>query len=44
LDFVCGDEVHGSCTELREFLEDRGQGYVLRVASSFLFALAPGPG
>jgi SRSO17 transposase len=38
--FVCGDEVYGSCTELREFLEDRGQAYVLRVASSFL--LAPG--
>jgi len=25
-----------------EFLEDRGQAYVLRVASSFVFALAPG--
>src|SRR5512135_3876625 len=24
-DFACGDEVYGSCTELREFLEDRGQ-------------------
>ena len=22
LDFVCGDEVYGSCTELREYLED----------------------
>ena len=41
-DFTCGDEVYGSCTELREFLEDRGQAYVLRVASSFTFALAPG--
>ena len=41
-DFACGDEVYGSCTELREFLEDRGQAYVLRVASSFIFALAPG--
>jgi hypothetical protein len=41
-DFVCGDEVYGSCIELREFLEDRGQAYVLRVASSFLLALAPG--
>jgi len=29
-DYVCGDEVYGSCTELREFLEDRGQAYVLR--------------
>jgi SRSO17 transposase len=39
--FACGDEVYGSCTELREFLEDSGQAYVLRVASSFVFALAP---
>jgi SRSO17 transposase len=30
LDFVCGDEVHGASTELREFLEECGQGYVLR--------------
>jgi len=29
-DFFCGDEVYGSCTELREFFEARGQGYVLR--------------
>jgi SRSO17 transposase len=41
-DFACGDEVYGSCTELRQFLEGRGQAYVLRVASSFVFALAPG--
>jgi SRSO17 transposase len=41
-DFACGDEVYGSCTELRKFLEDRGQAYVLRVASSFILALAPG--
>jgi SRSO17 transposase len=41
-DFACGDEVYGSCTELREFLEERGQAYVLRVASSFIFALTPG--
>jgi SRSO17 transposase len=41
-DFACGDEVYGSCTELREFLEDRGQAYVLRVASSFIVAFAPG--
>jgi SRSO17 transposase len=39
-DFVCGDEVYGSCTDLRKFLEERGQGYVLRVASSFTFTLA----
>jgi len=25
LDFACGDEVYGSCTGLREFLEDRGR-------------------
>jgi SRSO17 transposase len=41
-DFACGDEVYGSCTELRQFLEDRGQAYVLRVASSFVFTVAPG--
>jgi SRSO17 transposase len=42
LDFVCGDEVYGSCTELRRFLEDGGQAYVLRVASNFTLALAVG--
>ena len=41
-DFVCGDEVYGSCTELRGFLEDRGQAYVLRVALSFRVTLAAG--
>ena len=41
-DFVCGDEVYGSCTELRQFLEKRGQAYVLRVASSFMVTLAAG--
>jgi SRSO17 transposase len=41
-DFACGDEVHGSCTELRRYLEDRGQAYVLRVASSFTLTLAAG--
>ena len=25
LDFVCGDEVYGACTELREYCEDRDQ-------------------
>jgi DDE superfamily endonuclease len=39
-DFLCGDEVCGSCTELREFCEDRGQGYVLRVPSTFCLTLA----
>jgi SRSO17 transposase len=42
LDFVCGDEVYGSCTQLRQFLEDHGQAYVLRVASSFVLTLAAG--
>jgi SRSO17 transposase len=42
LDFVCGDEVYGNCTELREFLEARGQGYVLRVPSTFRLTLARG--
>jgi SRSO17 transposase len=42
LDFVCGDEVYGSCTELRAFLEAHGQAYVLRVPSSFPVALPGG--
>ena len=42
LDFVCGDEVYGSCTQLREYLEGRGQAYVLRVSSSFQLSLAGG--
>ena len=41
-DFICGDEVYGNCTQLREFLEGRGQGYVLRVPSNFHLALASG--
>ena len=41
-DFVCGDEVYGSCTQLRAFLEERGQAYVLRVASNFTLTLAAG--
>src|SRR5450755_4985045 len=42
LDFACGDEVYGSCTQLRAFLEGRGQGYVLRVPSIFRLTLARG--
>jgi SRSO17 transposase len=42
LDFVCGDEVYGNCTELREHLEGRGLGYVLRVRSNFRLTLARG--
>jgi SRSO17 transposase len=41
-DFFCGDEVYGSCTELRTFFEDRGQGYVLRVPKTFRLTLASG--
>ena len=31
-----------ACTELREYLEGRGQGYVLRVPSNFHHTLARG--
>jgi hypothetical protein len=41
-DFICGDEVYGGCTRLREFFEEGGQAYVLRVASSFTLTLAAG--
>jgi SRSO17 transposase len=41
-DFFCGDEVYGSCTELRAFLESRGQAYVLRVARNFRLTLPGG--
>jgi SRSO17 transposase len=41
-DFICGDEVYGASAELREYLESRGQAYVLRVASNFTLALAAG--
>jgi hypothetical protein len=39
-DFACGDEVYGSCTQLREFLEGQEQAYILRVASNFTLTLA----
>jgi hypothetical protein len=42
LNFVCGDEVYGSCTELREFLEGHAQGYVLRVPPGSHLALPAG--
>jgi SRSO17 transposase len=41
-DFACGDEVYGSCTQLREFFEACSQAYVLRVPSNFTLALAAG--
>ena len=37
-----GTRFYGSCTRLREFFEERGQAYVLRVASDFTLVLAPG--
>jgi SRSO17 transposase len=42
MDFVCGDEVYGSCTQLRQALETGSQAYVLRVASSFRVTVAAG--
>jgi SRSO17 transposase len=42
LDFVCGDEVYGACTELRKYLEDHDQAYVLRAPSSSPLMLAGG--
>jgi len=41
-DFYCGDEVYGSCTQLREHFEATGQAYVLRVPANFMIALAAG--
>jgi SRSO17 transposase len=41
-DFYCGDEVYGNCTGLREFFEDNGQAYVLRVPSNFMITLPGG--
>jgi SRSO17 transposase len=39
-DFYCGDEVYGSCTQLREHFEAEGQAYVLRVPSNFMITVA----
>jgi hypothetical protein len=41
-DFACGDEVYGSCTQLRGFFEASGQAYVLWVPSDLPLALAAG--
>ena len=41
-DFYCGDEVYGTCTELREHFEAAGQAYVLRVPSNFMLTVAAG--
>lgn len=41
VDFVCGDDVYGACTKLRELLEGRHQAaYVLRAPCSFHLTLA----
>ena len=40
--FILGDEVCGASPDLREYLESRGQAYVLRVASGFTLTLAGG--
>jgi hypothetical protein len=39
---VCGDEVYGACTQLREFCEHHDQAYVLRVPSNFRLTLTAG--
>jgi SRSO17 transposase len=41
-DVVCGDEVYGGCTQLREFFEQQQQAYVLRVACTFLLQVGGG--
>lgn len=41
-DFYCGDEVYGSCTELRTHFETDEQAYVLRVAKNFRITLPSG--
>jgi SRSO17 transposase len=41
-DFYCGDEVYGSCTQLREHFQASGQAYVLRVPSNFAVTLTAG--
>jgi SRSO17 transposase len=41
-DFICGDEVHGSCTGLREYLESVRQAYVLRMRKNFCLTFRDG--
>jgi SRSO17 transposase len=41
-DVICGDEVYGNCTELRRFLEEHEQAYVLRVACTVQIELLAG--
>lgn len=37
-----GDEVYGRSSQLREFLQDNGIGYVMRVGCAFHIAVTPG--
>ena len=41
-DFVCGDEVYGNCTLLREWLEREEQAYVLRVRRNLSITMPDG--
>lgn len=41
-DFICGDEVYGACTRLREYLESAGQAYVLRARKNFYLTFRDG--
>lgn len=41
-DFICGDEVYGACTRLREYLESARQAYVLRVRKNFYLTIRNG--
>ena len=41
-DFIAGDEVYGASPDLRRYCEDSRQGYVLRVAKTFVITLAKG--
>lgn len=41
-DFICGDEVYGACTRLREYLESARQAYVLRVRKNFYLTFRDG--
>jgi SRSO17 transposase len=40
--WAAGDEVYGRSSQLREFLQDNGVGYVMRVGCAFHIAVAPG--
>lgn len=44
MDFVAGDEVYGHNPDLRSHCETTGQGYVLRVRSTFTVTLGDGSG